>query len=147
MKRRGARGTERSRSEAFARGLRQFNARAFWHAHESWEEIWLKAGEPEKTFLQGIIQISAAFYHHQRENLAGTRTLLRRGLEKVEQFPPRHRGLRLEELRRAVRDWLEDLEQGGSCGGWRYPRLKRLRRKAAKVARPTHKVAPQSSRR
>jgi len=117
-------GERDANTAAFARGMRQFNAREFWHAHESWEGIWLTAPEPEKTFLQGIIQISAAFYHHQKRNLAGTRSLLARGLEKVERFPAEHRGLRLEELRRAVRKWLEELQGTGACAGKRYPRLR-----------------------
>jgi uncharacterized protein len=145
MKRSGARGTKRRESNAFARGTRQFNARRFWHAHESWEEIWLHAAEPEKRFLQGIIQISAAFYHHQRKNLVGTRTLLRRGLEKVERFPPRHRSLRLEELRRAVREWLAELERDGSCAGWPYPRLSRALNTAGRVTRPARKRLPPRS--
>ena len=115
----------RKERQAFARGMRQFNARQFWHAHESWEAIWLVASLPEKTFLQGIIQISAAFYHHQRKNLTGARSLLRRGLEKIEGFPADHRGLRIENLRRSVRDWLDDLERGGACARRRYPRLAR----------------------
>jgi len=117
-------GGQGSDSEAFARGMRQFNSRRFWHAHESWEVIWLVAPEPEKTFLQGIIQISAAFYHHQRKNRVGTRSLLLRGLSKVEGFPANHRRLRLEELRRTVREWLEELERGRSCSRKRYPKLR-----------------------
>src|SRR5271154_5560065 len=109
---------------AFARGMRQFNSHEFWHAHESWEAIWLKAPEPDKTFLQGIIQISAAFYHHQKNNLEGMRSLMRRGLAKVEGFPPGNRGVRLEELRVAVRAWLEADARGEALPGT-YPRLRR----------------------
>ena len=109
---------------AFARGMRQFNAREFWHAHESWEAIWLRASQQEKTFLQGLIQISAAFYHHRRGNRIGTRSLLRRGLEKVEKFHQNHRGLCLEELRRAVREWPAGLDLGETLAGKRYPRLR-----------------------
>lgn len=109
---------------AFARGLRQFNSRQFWHAHESWEAIWLVAPQPDKTFLQGIIQISAAFYHHQRGNLVGMRSLMRRGLAKVEEFPSAYRGVRLEELRRAVRKWLA---AGEDALPRNYPRLRRTR--------------------
>ena len=82
---------ERDERAAFRRGMRQFNTHKFWHAHESWESIWLTAPEPDKTFLQGIIQISAAFYHHQRGNLEGMRSLMRRGLAKVEQLPAGYR--------------------------------------------------------
>lgn len=134
----------RQQGAAFARGLRQFNARGFWHAHESWEAIWLQAPQPERTFLQGIIQISAAFYHHQRGNLAGTCSLLTRGLQKVEGFPASHRGLQLEALRRAVRDWLAELRAGGACAGRKYPKLQRRlakRKRKRACASPRQKRA------
>ncbi len=115
---------EREQAKHFARGMRQFNSREFWHAHESWEAIWLVAPQPDKAFLQGIIQIAAAFYHHQRGNLQGMRSLMRRGLAKVEGFPREYRGLRLEELRRAVRKWLAASEDALPQ---RYPSLKRAK--------------------
>ena len=113
---------EREQDKHFVRGMRQFNSREFWHAHESWEAIWLVAPAPDKAFLQGIIQIAAAFYHHQRGNLEGMRSLMRRGLAKVEEFPPGYRGLRLEELRRAVRKWLAASVDALPRN---YPRLRR----------------------
>ena len=119
---------------AFARGIRQFNSRKFWHAHESWEAIWLTAPEPDKTFLQGIIQISAAFYHHQKNNLEGMRALMRRGLAKVETFPPAYRGVHLEALRRTVRKWLA-ADAAGEALPAKYPRLQRKR---AQRTHPRH---------
>jgi predicted metal-dependent hydrolase len=116
---------EREQRAAFARGLRQFNSCQFWHAQESWEALWLTAPEPDKTFLQGIIQIAAAFYHHQRGNLEGMRSLMRRGLAKVEGIPPGYRGVRLEELRGAVRKWLAASEAWEEVLPGKYPRLGR----------------------
>lgn len=116
--------TDREHRAAFSRGIRQFNARQFWHSHESWEAIWLTASQPDKTFLQGIIQIAAAFYHHQKKNHAGMGSLMRRGLAKVEEFPADYRGLRLEKLRRAVREWLAK-DDAGKALPPRYPRLER----------------------
>jgi uncharacterized protein len=107
---------------AFARGRRLFNSREFWHAHEAWEAIWLTAPEPDKTFLQGIIQISAAFYHHQKGNLEGMRALMRRGLAKVGTFPDDYREIQLEALRKEVRQWLAADSQGDTLPS-RYPRL------------------------
>ena len=120
----------------FARGLRQFNSRRFWHSHESWEAIWLTAPQPDKTFLQGIIQIAAAFYHHQKKNQDGMRSLMRRGLAKVEEFPARYRGLRLEELRRSVRRWLAADARGAALPP-RYPRIRRVRTHKSAIARRT----------
>jgi len=116
--------TERSQRAAFSRGMRQFNSLKFWHAHESWELIWLSAPQPDKTFLQGIIQVAAAFYHHQKENHVGMRSLMRRGLAKLEGFPEGYREVRLEELRRALRDWLAADSQGEALPQ-AYPRLRR----------------------
>ena len=116
--------TDREQRAAFSRGIRQFNAHEFWHAHESWESIWLDAPEPDKTFLQGIIQIAAAFYHHQKKNHEGMRSLMRRGLAKVEGFPAGYRGVCLENLRRAVRNWL-DADARGEALPRAYPTLRR----------------------
>jgi predicted metal-dependent hydrolase len=129
--------TARDHRAAFARGIRQFNSLEFWHSHESWEAIWLTAPEPEKTFLQGIIQIAAGFYHHQTHNREGMRSLLRRGLAKMEQFPAGYCGLRLEELRRAVRNWL-DADARGEALPRRYPRLRRAGRRERTLTRSAH---------
>ncbi len=111
-------------SEArFRKGLAQFNRGQFFAAHETWEEIWLPAAEPEKTFLQGLIQVAAAFHHYARGNRVGTQSLLAAGLRKLERFPPSHRGLKLEELRKAVRRWLSAVEAGKSPSRAKFPQI------------------------
>jgi len=115
------RGMEKEEERKFQRGLDQFNARAFFEAHETWEEIWLPALEPEKAFLQGIIQIAAGFYHYTRGNRAGTQSLLEAGLGKLERFPTDYRGLKLEELRAIVRWWIAKLAAGQDPGPAHLP--------------------------
>jgi len=110
-------------AELFARGIELFNTRYFFEAHEAWEEIWLHTAPPEKTFLQGLIQVTAAFHHHSRENLRGTKSLLRAGLAKLEDFPPHHRELNIEKLREATRKWLAVLDRGEET---RRPALPRI---------------------
>jgi uncharacterized protein len=114
---------QQEKTEAFRRGIEQFNAGEFWNAHESWEIVWLPAPEPDKAFLQGIIQMSAGFHHHTKNNAAGARSLLRRGLDKLERFPDGYRGLRLEELRMAARAWLAAIESGKSKTPGPYPQI------------------------
>jgi predicted metal-dependent hydrolase len=94
----------------FRSGLEAFNSGRFFDAHEHWEEVWLETLDPEKMFLQGLIQVAAAFHHYTRENRQGTRNLLQAGLTKIDRFPHFHRGLALEPLRMAVRQWLAALE-------------------------------------
>jgi predicted metal-dependent hydrolase len=115
--------------EKFHQGLEQFNHRRFFDAHETWEEIWLAAPEPEKTFLQGIIQVAAAFHHYTRGNPAGTRSLLQAGLRKLEGFSGKHHGIRLEELRAAARRWIAALAAGEDPGPEELPRIEPARRR------------------
>lgn len=112
--------------DSFARGIEQFNRRRFFEAHESWEEVWLRALEPDKTFLQGIIQVAAGLHHYTRGNLDGAESLLRAGLAKLEQFPTNCRGLNVEGLRAAARKWLAALASGNSPGPESFPRIERL---------------------
>ena len=115
---------EKDKAAAFQRGIEQFNAREFWNAHESWELVWLPAPEPDKTFLQGIIQVSAGFYHYTESNLVGARSLLRRGLAKLEQFPGDYRGLLLEELRVTARAWLAALDGQAPSTPAAFPQIR-----------------------
>ena len=110
----------------FRKGLEAFNSAHFYDAHEIWEEIWLETPKPEKTFLQGLIQVAAAFHHYSRANRQGTENLLRAGLTKVERFPHTHGGLELEPLRVAVRRWLAALQGGKDPTKEEIPRIERV---------------------
>jgi len=98
--------------QAFRRGIEQFNTGRFFEAHENWEEVWLRSPEPEKTFLQGIIQIAAAFHHYSRGNARGAQSLLQAGLGRLARFPDVHRGIALGALRAAVQAWAAALASG-----------------------------------
>ena len=107
----------------FRKGLEAFNSGHFYDAHEHWEEVWLETPNPEKMFLQGLIQVAAAFHHYSRSNRQGTENLLLAGLAKIERFPHPHRGLELEPLRVAVRRWLAALKVGESPAKSEIPRI------------------------
>ncbi|MFZ3199626.1 MAG: DUF309 domain-containing protein [Candidatus Acidiferrales bacterium] len=111
-------------NEIFERGLEHFNAREFFEAHEVWEEIWLREAEPEKTFLQGLIQLAAAFHHYERGNRRGAESLLAAGIVKLGRFPGDHRGFALAELRSEAGKWAEMLGEGSDPGPRRLPRIR-----------------------
>ncbi len=96
-------------------GLRCFHSGAFFEAHEHWESVWLTAAEPEKTFLQGIIQVAASFHHFQRGNRAGTISLLRGALRRLDAYPEVFVGVAVKPLRGTIRLWLEALETPASA--------------------------------
>jgi predicted metal-dependent hydrolase len=112
----------------FECGVALFNSRHFFEAHEAWEEIWLHTQPPEKTFLQGLIQVTAAFHHHSRENLRGFKSLLRAGLLKLEGFPAEHRGLQIERLRASARRWIAALENEDRAHRPGLPKIPQIRK-------------------
>ena len=114
----------REKDEKFQRGILHFNAQEFFEAHEVWEEIWLVEAEPEKTFLQGIIQIAAAFHHYGRENRDGAESLLAAGIVKLSRFPRDHRGLEIGDLRTAAKRWARSIGKGEKPLLAEVPRLR-----------------------
>jgi uncharacterized protein len=92
-----------------AEGLQCYQKQEFFEAHEHWEGVWLRCNEPAKTLLQALIQVTAAFHHLKRGNRAGTASLLRRGLRRLEGFPAEYEGVAVEGLRTSIRGWLEAL--------------------------------------
>ena len=57
--------------ELFFRGIREFNEGKFFEAHDSFEEIWQGYREPDREFLQGLIQAAVGLYHLEHRNLRG----------------------------------------------------------------------------
>lgn len=94
-----------------AEGLRCYRNREFFEAHEHWEAVWVHSPEPEKKFLQALIQITVACHHWQRGNALGTERLLEGALRKLEAFPAEYGGLNVERIRAAASAWREGLKQ------------------------------------
>jgi uncharacterized protein len=94
---------------ALAEGLRLYNAADFFAAHEDWESVWLTAPQPEKTFLQALIQVTVALHHLHRKNPLGATRLLNAALRKLESYPPTFGGLDSSLLRDDIRDRLHTL--------------------------------------
>jgi len=95
-----------------AEGLQLYNAGEYFTAHEAWETVWLRAPEPEKTFLQGVIQVTAAFHHLSRENRLGAELLLKAALGRIEPYPACFGGISAGLLCNDIRGCLRALEAG-----------------------------------
>src|SRR3954453_2958404 len=98
-------------SGPLAAGLACYRNQQFFEAHEHWEEVWNQLHHPEKSFLQGLIQVTVAMHHVQRANRAGALSLLQRALRRFEQCPAPFGGIDLARVTTDVRAWLAALEQ------------------------------------
>jgi uncharacterized protein len=97
-------------SPHLATGLTCYNSSQFFEAHEHWECAWLQLSEPEKSFLQALIQMTGAFHHLHRGNIVGASSLLRRTLRRLEICPPVFGGLFLAPLLHEIRAWIVAIE-------------------------------------
>jgi Domain of unknown function (DUF309) len=62
-------------------GIDHFNALEFW------EELWLVAESDLDQFLQGLIQVAAAYHHLKRGTFPGGVRLFDSGLARLARFP------------------------------------------------------------
>jgi predicted metal-dependent hydrolase len=92
-----------------ADGLRDYNAAEYFAAHEAWESVWLNAPQPEKTFLQALIQITVAFHHLTRNNPLGATRLLTAALRKLEPHAPNYGNIDVALLCDDIRHRLQSL--------------------------------------
>ena len=98
--------------EHFLAGVAHFNAGEFWDAHESWETIWLEAESDVHMFLQGLIQLAAAYHHVKRGTFPGAVRLFDAALTKLEPFPKRWCGIDRTSAELAAhrhREWVADV--------------------------------------
>ena len=91
-------------------GLRLFNDKKFYDAHEYWEELWLGYYLEDKKFIQALIQLTVAYYHLSTENIKGAKSLLNKSLDKMEMFSPSNRGINVDQLIKLIIQSLEMID-------------------------------------
>jgi uncharacterized protein len=104
-----------------AQGLHCYRTQQFFEAHEHWEAVWLTLREPEKSFLQSLVQISAAFHHLRRGNRIGAISLLTRCLRRLDRSPASFCGVDVGKIREGAHSWLDALESSRSGLPAQYP--------------------------
>lgn len=97
--------------EEYLEGIRLFNAREYYDAHEAWEEKWMHIGDSSADFWKGLIQIAVATLHWERGNHVGARRMIRRGINYVRPFGPEFLGLEVEPFLQQVEDHYQPLFQ------------------------------------
>lgn len=109
-------------SSLFLKGVERFNDGKYWDAHESWERLWLRASPPMKQFLQGLIQLAAAYHHVRRGTLPGALRLFDSALAKLTPSPTAYCGVDRRSLAgEAQRD--RESVASGHLEDVRFPRI------------------------
>ncbi len=95
----------------FQKAVDCFNRRAWYEAHDAFEEIWLETAGPDRRLLQGILQIAVAHVHLERCNLRGATILLGEGVGRLSSAMPGDLGLDLPLVRDQARLRLDALQR------------------------------------
>ncbi len=73
----------------------------------------MEAGEPEKKFYQGILQIAVGLYHLSNQNWRGAVILLGEGINRLSYYQPSYAEIAVEDLLRQSAKLLSTLQQAG----------------------------------
>jgi uncharacterized protein len=99
----------------FQQGIDLFNESRFFECHEAWEQVWLRSSGREKIFYQGMIQAAVAILHAQRGNLAGSRTLWTKAIDKLKPLPDEYMAIALDDFRLSLEEYFDRVLNGESA--------------------------------
>lgn len=109
-----------------AEGLACYQRGEYFEAHEHWEAVWLTLEEPEKSFLQALIQVTAAFHHLAGGNRTGAASLLKRARRRLERCPKCFGGIAVAPLLGEISDWLRSIENHAALAFPPHPQIRPL---------------------
>ena len=105
--------------EDFNRGIRLFNEGKFWHAHEAWEQVWRRHPQDSRLFIQGLIQMAAAYHLLiEKRRYSGARNNFNKALARLRLFEQDFLNLPLTEFIRAIeraQDEIRKLEKSSEA--------------------------------
>ena len=93
-------------------GRDAFNRGEYFAAHERWEEAWLQAAGPARTWLQGLVQLAAALHKLDGGRADLACSLLQKALAKLADAPDPLDGLSMTTLRADAASTLSHLRAG-----------------------------------
>lgn len=107
------------RARQFREGIELFNAGEHWHAHESWEHVWLgmsdRSEDDGEIVIRGLIQLAAALHLLRIGRLDGAASNFGKAYEKLCLAPPEFLGIETTSLRDFAGQQRRDLDPTLRC--------------------------------
>jgi predicted metal-dependent hydrolase len=116
----------------FQRGIALFNSSRFWEAHEAWEEIWKNRPEDGRFFVQGLIQLAAAYHQLGKNVYRGVLIHLKQAHERLKLFPADYLGINVLSILRSIETSLGAIEAQPSLAevDWASMQIATIERRA-----------------
>jgi hypothetical protein len=86
------------KDEAIERAIELFNDEKYWGAHEALEGVWKGASGGEKSILNGIILVAAAFVHDEKDEPEVCLSILQRARKKLEGAGGKYHGIDVDRV-------------------------------------------------
>ena len=103
-------------------GIKLFNRREFFEAHEALEDAWRTTDTPLRELYRGILQISVVYLHITRGNYAGALKVYHRSKKWLVDWPDTCRGIDVGELRRDLDTVIAKVRELGQNGQAQFDR-------------------------
>ena len=113
--------------ELFEKGLKAYNERKFYDAHEYWEDLWSDYVLPDAKFIQALIQLSVGYFHITNSNINGAKGLLNKCVPKFEMYLPAKRGIDIGEILTQVSASLENLKLIDNISDFNWDLVKKIK--------------------
>lgn len=85
---------------ALARGY--FNQERYWESHELFESVWRTLSGVEKSYVQGVILVCAAFVHEQKGERSVAMGIFRRSRKQLDYPADDYYGISVRKLAESV---------------------------------------------
>jgi hypothetical protein len=110
-------------SSSAEQGLELLNQGKYYAAHEALEQAWIEGPGPRRKLYRALLQLSVAYYHLQRGNLAGARKLLLRMQQWLHPLPAVCCRIQVTELLLRVKALSHILEEADLEDGEQPPEI------------------------
>jgi hypothetical protein len=86
------------KEQAIRHAVQLFNDEKYWGAHEALESAWKETTGNEKSILNGIILVAAAFVHDEKEEHGICLSILERAMKKLNGASGTYHGIDLDRI-------------------------------------------------
>jgi predicted metal-dependent hydrolase len=110
-------------------GIRLFNDQRFFECHEILEPYYQETEAPNKPFLEGLIQLAAAFrLYREFGEIKGPVRMVHQALVRFENYQPSFLEICVNELSQAAEAWAKAAENAADRVSSALPKIKLQKR-------------------
>ncbi len=112
--------------ELYLQGLEAYHNGDYYDAHEFWEDLWSDHYFEDRRFVQGLIQLSVSFVHLQNNNLNGAKGLMRKCIEKFNDYNGIQREINVDSLKKQIISIQNMYDRMNSCDEFEWEMVPEL---------------------